>query len=374
LSPADQPATVTPDSITAERIAVQCLYLADKDCKGYSPLYERLTRALAADDELLERLRVLPDAKRVPLNLLAATHWLIRREPGSDLAAIYNGAGGDPWPGFRTLVVDRFDEIVELTGTHSIQTNEVGRSATLLPAFGAVIDAVGDRPLALIEIGPSAGLNLLFDRYAVTYSDGRRSGPIDSPVQLQCEVVGSTTPPLPTSAHIGVARREGIDLSPVDVRDNEAVAWLAACIWPDVPGRRERFEAAVALARSDPPRLHRGDALDLLGGVVDRVPAHAVPVVFSTWALAYFDQTGRQRVHEILDQRGGNRDLAFVTAEHARVTPWVPAAPRPPMDADKGASLVGMTTWRNGAQRVEPLAWTHPHGQWIDWFEAEARA
>lgn len=372
MSPADQPSTEAPDPVSAERISVQCLHLADKDCKGYSPLYERLSRALAADDELLERLRFVPDAKRLPINLFAAMHWLIRGEPGTELARMYYGADGDPWPAFRALVVDRFDDVVELLRTHSIQTNEVGRSATLVPAFGAVVDAIGDRPLTLIEIGPSAGLNLLFDRYRVTYSDGRRSGPANSPVQLQCEVVGPTAPPLPTSSRISFTSREGIDLSPVDVHDDEAIAWLAACIWPDVPGRLERFHAAVELARSDPPRLHRGNALDLLGDVVDQAPAHAVPVVFSTWALAYFDKAGRQQVYEVLAERGADRDLALVTAEHVNVTPWVPTVPRPPTDEDKGASLVAMTTWSDGAERTDPLAWTHPHGQWIDWFEAEA--
>ena len=107
---------------------------------------------------------------------------------------------------------------------------------------------------------------------------------------------------------------------------------------------------------------------------MDQVPAHAVPVVFSTWALAYFDKDDRQRVHDVLAERGADRDLAFVTAEHERVTPWVPAAPRPPTDEEKGASLVAMTTWSDGARQAAPLAWTHPHGQWIDWFEAEVTA
>jgi hypothetical protein len=373
LSAADQPAATTP-ALTAERVAMQCLYLAEQDCKGYSPLYERLTRALAGDDELLERLRFLPDGKRVPLNLLAATHWLVRREPDTELAAIYRGDRGDPWPAFRALVIDRFDEIAELLTTHSIQTNEVGRSATLLTAFGAVVDAVGDRPLALVEIGPSAGLNLLFDRYCVTYSDGRRAGSVASPVQLHCEVLGPDAPPLPVSSGIDIISREGIDLEPVDVNDDEAIAWLAACIWPDVPGRLERFRAAVSLARSDPPRLHRGNALDRLGGIVDEVPRHAVPVVFSTWALAYFDKEDRQRVYDLLAERGADRDVAFVTAEHERVTPWVPPAPRPPTDEEKGASLVALTTWTGGALRAAPLAWTHPHGRWIDWFPAEVPA
>jgi len=162
--------------------------------------------------------------------------------------------------------------------------------------------------------------------------------------------------------------RQGIDLAPVDICDDDACAWLEACIWPDVPGRLERFRAAATIARRDPPRLHRGDALDLVGGVVDALPEDALAVVVSTWALAYLDPVGRSRVHELLAGCGRRRDLALVTAEWPHVTPWLPEPPRPPAEPDKGATLVAMTTWHDGREAVRPLAWMHAHGQWIDWF------
>ena len=117
-----------------------------------------------------------------------------------------------------------------------------------------------DEPeMALVEIGPSAGLNLLFDRYHASYSDGRTSGSPESPVQLTCEIVGDTAPPLPAS-DLRIVSREGIDLAPVDLDDDDGIAWLEACIWPDVPGRLDRFEAAVRIARTEPPVMRRGDA------------------------------------------------------------------------------------------------------------------
>ncbi len=103
---------------------------------------------------------------------------------------------------------------------------------------------------------------------------------------------------------MGIESREGIDLAPVDLRDPDACEWLEACIWPDVPGRLDRFRAAAEQARHEPPTLHRGNALDLLGPVVDRQPTDRLPVVFTTWALAYLDAEGRQRVHATLAERG----------------------------------------------------------------------
>jgi hypothetical protein len=362
--PADDETT-----ISAARLAAQCVHLADKECKGYSPLYERLARQLAEDHELIERLRRVPEPNRVPVNLFAAVNWLVRRDPGSELARIYAGAAGDPWPPFRELVDSRFDEVVELLATRSIQTNEVGRCSALVPAFAAVVDAYPGRPLGLVEIGPSAGLNLFFDRYVVAYDDGRTFGDSKADVRLSCQLVGPGSPPLPEPGELVVASREGIDLSPVDVRDDESCAWLEACIWPDVPGRLERFQAAVRLARDDPPTLHRGNALDLLGPVVDRLPADRLPVVVTTWALAYLDRDGRRRIHDALADRGATRDLVLVTAEFPHTTPWIPSPPRPPTDQEKGATLLSMTTWTGGVEQRRPLAWMHAHGLWLDWFE-----
>jgi hypothetical protein len=334
---------------------------------GYSPLYETLSEAMADDDDLLQWLTATADPVRVPVNLFAAVHYLVRREPECELARIYAGEPGDAWPAFRRFFDDHADEIGDLLATRTIQTNEVGRSAMLVPAIWTVASSFGGQPVALVEIGPSAGLNLLLDRYFIEYSDGRSAGDPAAEVRLACEVVGAV-PPLPDGAGLSISSRVGIDLAPVDVRDPDAVAWLEACIWPDVPHRLERFRAAASLAAAEPPELLHGDALDLLPTVIERVPADHLPVVFATWALAYFSRDGRDAVRATLAEIGAGRDLALVTAEFPQVTPWLPE-PRPSTLTGKAATLVGATTWRRGAERVDALAWTHAHGQWLDWFE-----
>ncbi|HWP65341.1 MAG TPA: DUF2332 family protein, partial [Candidatus Limnocylindria bacterium] len=149
---------------------------ADSELRGYCPLYDAIARALADDTALLERLvDVAPREKIVPVLLFAAVKSLVDVEPASPLARIYAGEPGDPWPPFRAVLETRFDEIAHLLRTRRTQTNEVGRASALLPALGVIARRAG-RPLALIEIGPSAGLNLLLDRFAYDYGGGRTAG------------------------------------------------------------------------------------------------------------------------------------------------------------------------------------------------------
>ena len=183
-------------------------------------------------------------------------------EPHLPLARHYEAVvhGGepldpDPWPLFRDVVLTHREALADLLEHRAIQTNEVGRSAGLVPAFAVVAERFG-RPLAVIEVGCSAGLNLFFDRFHIAYSDGRTAGPADAPVRLRCEVRGPLRPPLPDPAPTVVSRL-GIDLNPVDITDPDAARWLESCIWPDGAHRVERFRAAAALARAEPPELWR---------------------------------------------------------------------------------------------------------------------
>ena len=370
--------TARPPEIDA--LAARCLVLADDDFAGYSPIYERIARALADDDESLALLAGTAPVGRIPVLALAAVHDIVLSEPESPLAAIYAGrVGTDPWPPFRELLLGRSAEVLERMATRSIQTNEVGRSAALLPALATVRAealAAGDgRPLALVELGPSAGLNLLLDRYAVTYRRGAdvvaTIGDPDSPVRLECELRGPADPML-TGLPAPIASRVGVDLNPVDVTDPEARRWLSACVWPGVPDRPERLAAAIELARLDPPRLVVGDAVTDLAPLVAALPDDVLPVVISTWALAYLGRDGRAAVVAALDEVGATRDLALVSAEEPRITPWVPAPPAAveacgDADGDGTGTLLGLRTWRGGRAHDEALALCHPHVRWIAW-------
>ncbi|WP_334143236.1 DUF2332 domain-containing protein [Rhabdothermincola sp.] len=354
--------------------------LADGNFRGYSPTYERIARAWAEDPDLLTTtLELRPEGMPVsmlPISLLAVVHELVLREPDLALAAIYRGEEQDPWPAFRDLVTARAPEIRTRLANCSIQTNEVGRSAALIPSLAWITEQLPGRDLALVEIGPSAGLNLLADHFFIEYRNpggtALATGDPSSPVRLQCDLKGDTTPPLPAGP-LPIVARTGIDLDPIDVHDPDATRWLEACLWPGVTDRQERLRRAIELVRHapHPPRLHAGDVLDLLDPVIEDLPPGAVPVVFSTWALAYLTRQRRQEVHDRVAAHGTGRDIVLLTAEYPHVIPWVPAARRPHVEEGTDATLVGVAWWRDGHARSAPLAWTHAHGAWLDWIGGE---
>ena len=173
------------------------------------------------------------------------------------------------------------------------QTNEVGRCATLLPVLAGL-----PGPLALLEVGASAGLCLYPDRYSYRYT-GHPSGdhaldPADGPsrVVLECAVDGDV--PLP-DALPEVAWRGGVDLNPLDVDDEDAMRWLRTLVWPEHDDRRARLAAAVELVRADPPTLVRGDLNEALPALVEQVPPDATLVVFHSAVLAYLSAEDRDR-------------------------------------------------------------------------------
>jgi hypothetical protein len=361
-------ATAEPDRTDAGGlVARRFALLADTEFRDHSPLYERLARRLAEDPVVPAALASLTAANQAPVKLFAAVHRLLLDEPDHPLARIYRGEPGDPWPPFRELLATRWDEVGELVRTRSIQTNEVGRTAGLVPALGVIAAELGE-PLAVVEIGASAGLNLRFDRYAVDYGRSGRIGPAGAAVELACDVVGPLRPPLREAPP--APWRVGVDLTPVDVRDPEQCRWLEACVWPDTPGRLEQLRAALADARRDPPPVRRGDAVTELPGLLAEAPPGTVPVVVSTWALAYLTPEARRSVYETVAAAGNVRDVALVTVEYPQVTPWVPAPSRAAAAGrDRGASLLGLATWQQGVARTRPLAWMQAHGRWIDWLD-----
>jgi len=347
-------------------------FWADKELRGYCPVYESIARPLADDAALLERVaHVAPRQKIVPVLLFAAVKSLVDREPTSPLGRIYADGAGDPWPPFRDFLEERFDDVAELLRTRRTQTNEVARASATLLALGLAERRLG-KPLALIELGPSAGLNLLLDRFSYDYGGGRMAGDPASAVRLACETKGPLVPPIPARVPT-IGFRCGIDLDPVDVTDEAQTRWLEACVWPGAPARAERLRAALALARREPPLLHRGSALELLPAVLDAIPSDLGTCVVCTWMLAYLSEQERATLADIVAGFAATRDVACVTAEFAGVSPWAPQAPRPDVVADgRLATLLGMSICRDGAREVRALAWMHAHGTWIDWLDRES--
>src|SRR5437763_4469158 len=184
-----------------ERARLSAAYrrFAADEARGRSPLYEELARGVAADSEILDFLLALPRPKRQPNLLFAAARSLLGTPDG--------------WNRFRRGVTQRKDALHALMLERSTQTNEPGRCAALLPLLVRL-----PQPLALVEVGASAGLCLLPDLYAYDYGKRiLRPGRSDYQVPLfYCKVNDET--PLPTKMPL-IVWRAGLDLNPVDISD-----------------------------------------------------------------------------------------------------------------------------------------------------------
>jgi hypothetical protein len=286
--------------------------------------------AVADDQPVLEFLASLPQAKRQPNLLFAAARYLLGSPP--DIGAL------------QTLVADRRDELAGVIRTRRTQTNEPARCATLLPALARL-----PQPLALLEVGASAGLTLLVDRYSYDYAGHRIAGTDPQAPTLACQPRGPV--PLPDRVPM-VAWRAGLDLNPLDVTDEDDVRWLECLLWPGEHGRGERLAGAIAAARRDPPAVYRGDLRTGLADLARQAPADATLVVFHSAVLAYVTEAGRRQFADTVAGLGA----AWLSNEGIGVLPGV-AVP-----AHDGAPCVLV---RDGTAAV---AFTDPHGNWVEWL------
>jgi hypothetical protein len=333
-------------------------------CRGRSPLYARLSLAIA-DDPSVGRLLDLAPTRPLghPTLLFAAVHdLLLAGVADPDLAPHYPSLGGgpapdrDPWPAFRAFCATHRDQLEERIRTRRTQTNEVGRATPLLLALIAVQTEV-DRPLAWIDLGTSAGLTLRLDRYHHDLGGGRRLGDAASPVRLCCRVAG----PVPASVLPRIAWRHGLDAAPVDVADPVARRWLEACVWPEQTDRLARLRAALGVAVAAPVPIVPGDAVVDLPRLAAAAPADAHLVISHTWVLAYLSADARAALDGALDDLGAHRDLDRIGMEAAGVLPGTthaePSAP----------SLLGRSRWRSGRRADRILAEVDDHGRWVRW-------
>ncbi|GGN41336.1 DUF2332 domain-containing protein [Actinoplanes campanulatus] len=300
---------------------------AAREAAGESPAYENLAVAVSRDAHLIGLLDTLPPAKRQPNLLFAAGRFL--------------GAPVTDPPAFLEFAAANWERIAHEIRRRATQTNEPARCALLLPLLAAL-----PQPLALLEVGASAGLNLFPDRYAYRYGDHvlGDGGPL-----LDCALTGIDPP----SRLPEVVWRAGLDLNPLDVTDPGDTAWLQALIWPEQDDRRERQRAAARVAAADPPLLVRGDLVDDLPALAAKAPAEATLVVFHTSVLYQVPADRRRAFTDLVRTMRAH----WIAVENPTVLDHA-GLPNPP---DERLHNVLALDGR-------PLAWARPHGEALSWF------
>jgi len=306
-------------------------YFASMEAYGRSPLYEQLALGVAGDRDLIGLLSELPPEKRQP-NLFFA-------------AARHVAGTPDDFRQFRQSVLDHRAAIVATMLARRTQTNEPARCAALYPVLASL-----PQPLALLEVGASAGLCLQPDRYRYDY-DGRVAGDPDSPLTLPTRVEGGPREAGPGA--VTVAWRAGIDLNPLDVTNPDDVRWLRTLVWPERHDRLERLNRAIDLARPDPPPVVAGDLNARLTEIAAQAPSDATLVVLHTAVLYYVPEVGRAAFADQVQTLGGH----WLSQEVPGVLPEVDARLRQPPPPDALSYVVALD------QR--PLAFSAPHGGWI---------
>jgi hypothetical protein len=368
----------------SEDLAAEFRRFAEEDCTGRvgspSPLYERLSLEIAEDSELLELADEAREEQPTPMVLLAAVQYLLFENPAHRLAAYYPSVDSETSsvdgettqvdgetssvdsetrpvddgtsPAFREFCDEHEAEIRELISSRRVQTNTVRRSGCLLPAIEYVSRAVDRAPLGLVEIGSSAGLNLLWDQYGYSY-DGMQVGDDESAVQIDCELRGEIEPPLPTEMP-PVGSRRGIDLYSLAVDNDDDSQWLDALIWPEHETRRDNVRHAAEIAAADPPTIHEGDVLEELETVVDSVPDDQPICLYNSYVLYQLSDSQRADLYDLVDELGAKRDIYWLSCEWAM---------------DVAIPMIHCYRWEDGVHSGDLLARFHGHGAWLQWLQ-----
>jgi len=347
--------------------------------------YPAICRAVADDDEVLSLLDGAPLTQRRPLLLLAAVHYLLLSGVEHELAAHYDtvaavrGAGrrpsGDAASAFADFCREHRAALEALIATRMTQTNEVGRCTALLPGLCHIAAQSGREPLSLLDLGTSAGLNLLFDDYAYTYraaagGESISAGAGGSPVTLECSARDDLEH-LPELRLPVMATRVGLDLSPLDPLSDDDARWLLACQWPDNPLRFARLRAALANVRTTAkaPRLERGDMVADLPRIAATIPGDGPLVVFHSWVASYLDVDQQRTLAREVRALGRSRPVHHLYCESPFETPGLPTPP-PPVPREGPDLVTTLVHIGPGDAAPARLADTHPHGYWIRWWPA----
>jgi hypothetical protein len=274
-----------------------------------------------------------------PLQLLGGLHYLALSE------------GADPWSDPVPVLQERREWLRRFLQRQRVQTNEVQRSWILLPCFLEIVRRTGSETLDLIELGSSAGLNLVWDRYGYRYEEGAWGASTagltlsgEERRRVPRELLGFE----PTVRH-----RRGIDLSPLDVTRPDHALLLKSFVWADQRERLDRLDRAIETLRSDPPQLEQGDVVKRLPKLLDERLPGALTIVFQTAVRGYLSQRAWKRMLVALDEAGRKFPLALVSVSR-------------PAPGEHSYWGLWLRLWPGGEKRL--LAHAGFHGQWLEWI------
>ncbi|TQL47047.1 uncharacterized protein DUF2332 [Homoserinimonas aerilata] len=314
---------------TAERDTAQWYRDFARQVAGVSPVYEAWADGIAGDVSIRALIDTLPEQKRQPPLVLAT-------------ARLIGAAEGD-YDGLAQFLRENWQQVATEAAVRPMQTNEPARCAALLPALAQI-----PGPIALLELGASAGLCLHPDRYSYDYN-ATRLDPAAGPSELLLHCDGNPPQPLRMPE---IVWRAGIDLEPLDPAEPRDRDWLEALIWPGQHKRLARLRSAMTIAQADERMLVRGDAADKLDEVAGLAPDGSTLVIVTAGVLVYIPYAQRMRLVEKIRRL----DASWVSLEGSAVLPDV--AERLPAGSGAGRFVLALDG--------HPLAYAGPHGETLE--------
>jgi hypothetical protein len=330
-----------------DRLSARFRKFADSEARDSSPLYASLAARVAEDPDLLNIAALVPEGQPVANLLFGAVQYLLR-PTGEQISSEFTEE--QAFRIFRMTAVGRLPKIELILSNRFVQTNEVRRSIYLLPAFIRICQFFPGREFALVELGTSAGLNLLFDEYRFQF---RRRPPFwESGFERRSP--GYPTRP-PQTAHDNDARQSNCfpdwnRLKPVDIGNEAEVEWLRSLIWPEHRDRAELLEEALAVRRESDVQVHAGDGVAMLRSIIEPLPVQVVPIVSHTHVANQLRAESRVELLRHIAGFGVTRDFVHL---HNNIEPHLHA-----------------TIWSGDARADLPLALVDGHARWVEWLDA----
>lgn len=298
-----------------KQLSKRLFRFAVDECKGASELYEFLSLQIADDEEILQLSSYTQSGQPVPNLLFGAVHYLLLQGKEHELKEYYPSVVYNPrnvknsFVSFKDFCLKNNEQIIKILQTKLVQTNEVRRCAYLYPAFCYIYEKV-KKPLSLIEIGTSAGLQLFWDKYSYSYKTKKEKvyGAPHSTVRITSEVKADELPLLFRNAP-PVSTRIGIDLHIIDVTNAEDYLWLKALIWPEHKQRRKLFRDAAHYIKENTLELIEGDGISLLPRIVNNIQDDSVTCIFHTHVANQIPQEAKKQLMDTINKIGRTRDV-----------------------------------------------------------------
>ena len=328
-----------------------------------SRLYSYFSRQIAKSAYLLELLSHARPDQPAPNLLFGAVHFLLSKNPSHNLASYYPSLTKTPRPienSFNIFVefCNEYESAIKVIFKNKrVQTNEVARSAILMPAIAHASERFKGQGLSIIEVGASAGLNMLWDQFRYLYEDEKGQqlliGPEDSKLQIRTRLKGEYLPNFPKSFPT-IHHRIGIDLNPLAPSNKDDRGWLRALIWPEHSIRRQDLETAFNILAEHPQEIVKGDAVKILPKIALMSPQESPLLILSSLTLYQFSAKQKRTWAEILASLSKKRQVSQISIDLV----------------GKITSALRLQEYHKGDFKEYHLANSNSHSKTLEWLKA----